>query len=72
MHGCIKGAACGRYDPARSTRADKCIPRAQPKRYICLLECVDLGNVNLGKEAEVTPTLPPSAHRSIPFCPMAR
>ena len=78
MHGCIKGAACGlnpgryMYDPARSTRADKRIPRAHPKGYICLPESVDLGNVDLGKGAEVTPTLPPLARRSIPFCLMAR
>ena len=70
MRGCIKGTACGlnpgRYGPAHSTRANKCIPRAQPKGYICLPECVDFGNVDLGKEAEVTPTLPPSAVE-IPF-----
>ena len=40
---CIKGAVCGlnpiepcEYGPARSTRADKCIPRVQPEGCICL------------------------------------
>ena len=63
MRGWIKGAARGLnpiepgwYGPARSMRADKCILRAKPKRYICLPECVNFGNVDLSKGAEITPT----------------
>ena len=52
MYMCTCAPMCGRInDAAYSTRADKCIPRAKPKVYICLPECVDFGNVDLRNEA---------------------
>ena len=68
MRGLIKGAAWGLnpidprgYGPTCSMRADKCIPRALPSRYICFPEYIDFGNVDLSKGDEVAPTLLPSA-----------
>ena len=70
MRGPIKGAAQdlnpidpGGYGPACSTRADKCIPRAKPKGYICLPSASTFALSTMTKGGEWRPPYLPRQYK---------